>query len=245
MTEARLRATDLGQRFGAFQALDGVNLTMAAGEIRAVIGPNGAGKTTLVNALSGRTRPTSGVIRFDEAEITRWPMAQRARAGLVRTFQTSALFPALSVEAHLDAALGRGRLALRRPDAWVERRETILRRSGFADRRTASARALAHGERRRLALEMALAMEPRVLMLDEPMAGLTAHEATSLMERLQQLEGVTLLIVEHDMDVVFQLADRITVLHQGQVLADGDPAAIADDVDVQAVYLGRDEHAGA
>jgi len=245
MTAPLLRTINLGRRFGAFPALDGVNLEMAAGEIRAVIGPNGAGKTTLVNALSGRILPTSGQVQFGDAEITRWPMARRARAGLVRTFQTSTLFPALSVEAHLEAALGRGRRALRRPDWWSERMETILQRSGFAERRTASARALAHGERRRLAVEMALAMAPRVLMLDEPMAGLAADEASSLMERLQQLEGTTLLIVEHDMDVVFQLADRITVLHRGHVLADGDPAEIADDAEVQAVYLGRDEHADA
>ena len=243
MTAPILQTAKLTQRFGPFRALDDVDLDLNRGETRAVIGPNGAGKTTLVNALSGRIVPTSGEIRFEGDEITRWPMARRARAGLVRTFQTSTLFPELSVEAHLEAALGHGRIRLCRPAAWSERIEALLERSGFDDRRELPAQALAHGERRRLALEMALAMRPRLLMLDEPMAGLTAPEAESFVARLRQLTDVTMLIVEHDMDVVFQLADRITVLHRGAILADGSPDEIGADPDVQAVYLGRDAHA--
>ena len=243
MTEILLRTHRLGRRFGSFRALDGVDLELVTGEIRAVIGPNGAGKTTLVNALSGLTPPTSGRIYLNDREITRWPMARRARAGLVRTFQTSTLFPELSVADHLEAALGHGRIRLRRPDAWSERIEALLERSGFVERRELPAQALAHGERRRLALEMALAMRPRLLMLDEPMAGLTTPEAESFVARLRQLMDVTLLVVEHDMDVVFQLADRITVLHRGAILADGSPDEIEAEPDVQAVYLGRDAHA--
>ena len=240
-----LQTSRLTQRFGAFRALDGVDLDLIDGEIRAVIGPNGAGKTTLVNALSGMLRPSSGTIDFNGHNVTRWPMARRARAGLVRTFQTSELFPALSVAAHVELALGQGRPTLRRSRWFEDRAERALQSAGFADRRTEMVRSLAHGERRRLALEMALMTGPILLMLDEPMAGLTADEAQAFIERLRSLEGVTLLIVEHDMDVVFQLADRITVLHRGQVLAEGEPSEIERNADVQAVYLGSERHAQA
>ncbi len=245
MSSPLLRTAQLTQRFGPFLALDGVDLALAPREVRAVIGPNGAGKTTLINALSGSIRPTSGRIDFQDREITRWRMARRAQAGLVRTFQTSALFPELSVRAHVEMALGRGRLRLHRQRALQDRITAIAERAGFAGRQDALVKAISHGERRWLALEMALAMAPTILMLDEPMAGLTGDEAQALIDRLQQLEEVTLLIVEHDMDVVFQLADRITVLHRGAVLADGPPSAIEDDADVQAVYLGRDGRADA
>jgi len=245
MTTPILRTTKLTERFGAFKALYDVDLELESEEIRAVIGPNGAGKTTLVNALSGMLRPSSGTIAFKDHDITRWPMARRARAGLVRTFQTSSLFPELSVGSHVEIALGQGRLQLGRSPQWHDRIADILKRSGFIDRRATPARALAHGERRRLALEMTLVMEPKILMLDEPMAGLTANEAQAFIERLQSLEDVTLLIVEHDMDVVFQLADRITVLHRGQVLAEGEPSEIERNADVQSVYLGKDRHARA
>ncbi|MFB6286268.1 MAG: ABC transporter ATP-binding protein [Candidatus Bipolaricaulia bacterium] len=245
MSSHLLQTTRLTQQFGAFLALDGVDLALPPREVRAVIGPNGAGKTTLVNALSGSIRPTSGRIYFNDRKITRWPMARRARAGLVRTFQTSALFPGLSVRAHVEMALGHGRLRLNRHGALQDQIMEVAERAGFADRQDALVKTMSHGERRRLALEMALAMAPTILMLDEPMAGLTRDEAQSLIDRLRQLEEVTLLIIEHDMDVVFRLADRITVLHRGAVLAEGTPSAIQDDADVQAVYLGRDGRAGA
>jgi len=245
MSSNLLQTAHLTQRFGAFLALNGVDLALPPREVRAVIGPNGAGKTTLVNALSGSIRPTSGRIYFQERGITRWPMARRAQAGLVRTYQTSALFPELSVRAHVEMALGRGRLRLTRHRARRDQITEIAERAGFTDRQNALVKAISHGERRRLALEMALAMTPTILMLDEPMAGLTGDEAQSLIDRLRQLEEVTLLIIEHDMDVVFQLADRITVLHRGAVLAEGTPSAIQGDADVQAVYLGRDVRADA
>ncbi len=240
----RVEAIDVTVRFGAVGALSGVSLEVASGERRAVIGPNGAGKTTLFNVITGDLRPRSGVVLLDGHDATRLPPWRRARLGLGRTFQRSTLFPGLSVAENLGMAVrqraggawrfwpgGERRLATE-----VEERLSLAGLSAAAGRPAAD---ISHGEQRALEIELALAGCPRALLLDEPMAGLSGGERRSALERLQALaRDVTLIIVEHDLDAVFTIAERISVLDHGVLIADGTPEHVRADRRVQEVYLG-------
>jgi branched-chain amino acid transport system ATP-binding protein len=239
-----IEVRDLRRTFGGVVALDGVTLTLGEGERRAVIGPNGAGKTTLVNALAGETTPTGGTIRLGGQDITRLRVWQRARLGLAHVFQRTELFAPLSARDNVALAVAARRGPYRVfgavPRAEHAEAGAVLARVGLAGREEVSARALSHGERRQLELAVALAQRPRVLLLDEPTAGMSPLETARITELIAGLDrALTILIVEHDMDVVFRLADRITVLHEGRVIADGTAAEVRGDVRVHDVYLGK------
>jgi len=235
---------DLRRSFGGVQALDGVTLTVREGERRAVIGPNGAGKTTLINVLAGEVPPTRGELRLGGAEITRLRPWQRARLGLARVYQRTELFAPLSARENVALAVA-ARAGPYRPFGAPPRTEYVaadamLERVGLAGREAAAARTLSHGERRQLELAVALAQRPRVLLLDEPTAGMSPAETARITELISGLDrALTILIIEHDMDVVFRLADRISVLHEGRVIADGTASEIRGDVRVHDVYLGK------
>ena len=239
-----IEVRDLRRAFGGVVALDGVSLTLAEGERRAVIGPNGAGKTTLINALAGETAPTGGTIRLAGRDITRLRSWQRARLGLAHVYQRTELFAPLSARDNVALAVAarRGPYRFFRAPPRSERSEadTVLERVGLGGREGVAARALSHGERRQLELAVALAQHPRVLLLDEPTAGMSPLETARITELIAGLDrALTILIVEHDMDVVFRLADRVTVLHEGRVIADGTAADVRGDVRVHDVYLGK------
>ena len=232
-----LRAEGVRKAFDGLRAVDNVDFELRAGEVVALIGPNGAGKTTLLNVLSGQLRPDAGRVVLAGRDVTRWPPHARARAGLARTFQIPQLAPSLTVREHVEAARLRGRLRGRRPEP-----EGLLHAVGLGDKRDVPAGALAHGDRRLLELALALALEPKALLLDEPAAGLRPAEVERFLQLVRGLraerDDLAILLVEHDMDVVFELAERVVVLHRGRVLAEGPPPAIREHPDVQAVYLG-------
>ena len=241
-----LQLSSLSRRFGALKALREVTLEVAAGARHVILGANGAGKTTLFNIVTGELPPSAGRILLFGREITRLPVHARARLGLRRSYQQSTLFNNLSVVDNLFLAVrgvSTGRFAWRRPAAahptMLAARE--LARSSGLDRRLASRAAdLSHGEQRQLEIGMTLAGSPRLILLDEPAAGLSPAERQRLVALLQALPAaVTLLMIEHDMDVALTIADRVTVMHQGSVLTEGTAAAIADDQRVHDVYMGR------
>ena len=239
-----IEVRELRRAFGGVVALDGVTLTLAEGERRAVIGPNGAGKTTLINTLAGETAPTGGTIRLAGRDITRLRSWQRARLGLAHVYQRTELFASLSARDNVGLAIAarRGPYRVFRaiPRAEYAEGEAVLASVGLAGREGAAARDLSHGERRQLELAVALAQRPRVLLLDEPTAGMSPLETARITELIAGLDrALTILIVEHDMDVVFRLADRVTVLHEGRVIADGTAADVRGDVKVHDVYLGK------
>ena len=235
---------DLRREFGGIRALAGVQLTVAEGERHALIGPNGAGKTTLFNVLTGELPPTGGRTRLagtDLGPLTTW---QRARLGLARMYQRNELFDPLSVRDNVllsIVSLGGAYRPFRSPGrAEVERADTVIDQVGLAERASAPAASLSHGERRQLELALALGRGPRVLLLDEPTAGMSPAETERITALIAALDrSLTLLIVEHDMDVVFRLADRITVLHEGRPIASGTPDEIRADTQVHDVYLGK------
>ena len=247
MAEALLEIEGLAKRFGGVVAADGISLTLQVGELHAIIGPNGAGKSTLIAQLTGEIAPDSGRIRFDGEDITAVPAYRRSQLGLARSFQVTTLFPdftaldnvALSVQAHSGHSFrfwrnARSEAELRDPA------KVALQRVGLADRAAAVVADLSHGERRQLEIAMALAARPRMLLLDEPMAGMGPEESARLVQLLQALKGeVTVLLIEHDMDAVFALADRISVLVYGRIIATGGPAAIRADAAVREAYLGE------
>jgi branched-chain amino acid transport system ATP-binding protein len=245
---AVLQTRGLAKRFGGLKAADDVTLDVQLGARHALIGPNGAGKTTLVHLLTGVLEPTAGTIELDGDDITREPAHRRVRRGLVRTFQINQLFGALTPRASVALAVAQ---RLRRGAAWwrplgrdaevaaeTERLLAEFRLADVAHRRTAE---LPYGRRRLLEIALAIACAPRVLLLDEPAAGVPAGERHEIFDSLARLPaGVSVLLIEHDMDLVFNFAQRVTVLVDGAVFADGDVATIAADPRVKAVYLGRD-----
>jgi branched-chain amino acid transport system ATP-binding protein len=235
---------DLRRTFGGVTALDGVTLVVAEGERRAIIGPNGAGKTTLFNVLTGELRPTSGTVSIAGEDVTRRQPHELARRGLARMYQRNELFDALAARDNVALAMDATASPYRPWSGPARRRravsDALLARVGLADRGDVPARELSHGERRQLELALALSRNPRVLLLDEPTAGMSGAETEGITALIASLDrSLTMLIVEHDMDVVFRLADRISVLHEGRVLAEGTPDAMRGDRLVNEVYLGK------
>ncbi len=248
---ALLQVEGLIKRFGGLTATDNLNLEVAEGEIHALIGPNGAGKTTAIAQLSGEIAPNAGTIRFAGEDITGLTMPQRVAKGLARSFQITSVLPEFSALDNVALAVqiaagssfrfwgdARADRALREPA------RALLDEVGLGARADIRTSDLAHGEQRQLELAMALATRPRLLLLDEPMAGMGQTESRAMTEFLLGLKGrITMLLVEHDMEAVFALADRITVLVYGHAVATGRPAAIRDDPAVKAAYLGDGEEA--
>jgi branched-chain amino acid transport system ATP-binding protein len=246
---AMLQVENLAKRFVGIVATDDLALDVAQGELHAVIGPNGAGKTTLIAQLSGQLRPDSGRIRFAGHDITALPVHKRSALGLARSFQITSLFLDFSVLDNVALAVqaqaGHSFRFWRNARAETELRQralAALERVGLAGRADWRASALSHGEHRLLELAMALAGRPRMLLLDEPMAGLGPEESARMVAMLRELKKeLTILLVEHDMEAVFALADRITVLVYGRVIASGAPDAIRANEAVREAYLGEDE----
>ena len=246
MAEAVLVARGLARRFGALRAADGVSLDLRSGEIHALIGPNGAGKSTLIRLLSGEIRPEAGTVTFLGHDVSGLDAAGRARLGLARTFQVSSVAPAFTVLQNVVLAeIGAAGRTWRffRPalaDAeMVERARRHIAEAGLSGREAVRAAALSHGERRKLEIAMALALAPRAFLLDEPMAGMGAEGARQLGALLDRLRRTApILLVEHDMDAVFSLSDRISVMADGRVIASGSPAEIRSHPEVRQAYLG-------
>jgi len=248
MADPILAAVGLQKHFGGVHATDNLHLDVAEHEIHAVIGPNGAGKTTLISQLSGAIEPDLGTIRFKGRDITRWPAPRRARLGLARSFQITSVFrdftaldnTALAVQAH-DGHSFRFWGAAAHDRGLRDQAMAALDRVGLAERADVIAANLAHGEQRQLEIAMALATDPELLLLDEPMAGMGRQESKVMIDKLKSLKGEkTMLLIEHDMDAVFALADRISVLVYGQVIATGPPDEIRANEAVQNAYLGHD-----
>lgn len=249
MPDALLRVTGLSKRFGGIVATDDLSFEVRQGELHAMIGPNGAGKTTLIAQLSGQLIPNAGTINFDGIDITRVPAYRRSHLGLARSFQITSLFldlsvldnVALAVQAHAGHSFRFWSNARRIPELRDPAREA-LRRVGLEHRSEARTSLLSHGEHRLVELAMALAGKPRMLLLDEPMAGLGPDESARMVAMLAALKReYTILLVEHDMEAVFALADRITVLVYGRVIASGTPAEIRANPEVREAYLGEDD----
>ena len=241
-----LSVSDLSKAFGGLRAVEGVALSVAPGERRALIGPNGAGKTTLFNLISGDLPPSGGRIALFGRDVTNLPPNRRAALGLARTYQITNLFPSLTVLENLllaVQALERTKLALLRPVTayphLYTRAHAILDSVGLADKVGEVVKNLSHGEQRQMEIALALAGRPRLLLLDEPTAGLSPAESRMMTGLLKQLDnGITLLVIEHDMDVAFELTDRVTVLHNGKVVADGSGDEVRADPLVREIYLG-------
>ncbi len=253
MSEPMLHVENLAKRFGGIVATDNLSLDVAQGELHAIIGPNGAGKTTLIAQLSGQLRADSGRIRFAGDDVTALLPHKRSLLGLARSFQITSLFldlsvldnVALAVQAHAGHSFHFWRNA-RKDEALRAPARAALERAGLADRADWPAASLSHGEHRQLELAMALAGQPRMLLLDEPMAGLGPEESARMVTMLRALKSeLTILLVEHDMEAVFALADRITVLVYGRVIASGAPDDIRANAKVREAYLGETDKAGA
>jgi len=241
---AALTISDLTKRYGSVVAVDGANLEVAQSERRAVIGPNGAGKSTLFALVAGTLRPTAGRVGLHGEDVTRLRDHQRARRGLVKTFQHSSVFTAMTLVDNVLLATERrqghaGRPFGRSSRAATEAAHRALVQVGLEDRSHVLAGSLSHGERRQLEVALALGVEPRVLMLDEPTAGMSAAETERFVELISGLpRTITVLIIEHDLDVVFSVADRVTVMHLGAVIEEGTPDEIRASELVQQTYLG-------
>lgn len=244
-----LQVQNITKRFGSLVAVRDVSMTLEAGELRAVIGPNGAGKTTFFNTISGFLMPTSGRITFDDEDITALPPAQRVWRGIARTFQITEVFPELTVRENLRIAVeSASGFRLRLWQSRVQSEEIgahvaqLLKMSGLTQKADRLVGELAHGDQRANEIMMALALRPRLLLLDEPTAGMgdqETYEITQLIRKLHRDQKLTIVLIEHDMRVVFHLADRIMVLAEGKMLAEGTPDEIGANEAVQAAYLGK------
>jgi branched-chain amino acid transport system ATP-binding protein len=253
MADALLQIEGLSKRFGGVVASDAIHLVVPDGELHAVIGPNGAGKTTLIGQLAGEIVPDAGRIHFAGADITPLPTDRRSRLGLARSFQITSLFldftaldnVALAVQAHAGHSFHFWRAARSEPDLRGPAR-AALARVGLAGRADVPVASLSHGEHRQLEIAMALATSPRMLLLDEPMAGMGPEESARMVTMLRELKReLTILLIEHDMEAVFALADRITVLVYGRIIASDRPEAIRANEDVRQAYLGELEQVHA
>ena len=241
MTTALLETAGLGRRFGGLAAVEDVSIAVEPGEIRAVIGPNGAGKTTLVGMICGRLRPSAGTVRFEGRDITVVPAWRRVLAGIVYTFQVTSIYGTLTVRENV--ALAAQRRLMDSPGAWLRldesglaaRVESSLQILGLNDSSGRRAGELPYGHQRLLEVAMGLALEPRLLILDEPTQGLAEHEIDTFCERVREIASqATVMLIEHNMRVVLRLASRITVMDRGRVIADGDPASVESDPEVPA-----------
>jgi branched-chain amino acid transport system ATP-binding protein len=241
-----LAVSGLSKRFGGVDAVVDVTLAVEEGERRVLIGPNGAGKTTLFHCIAGTQLASSGSVQLFGSDITRLAPYARARAGLARTFQITNLFANLTVQENVLLAVAAAeKVGLIRPmrayRALYERASRLLGQWGLAEQPERRVRHLSYGEQRQLELVLALAGAPRLLLLDEPTAGLSAAETARVVAMVRSLSReMTVLMIEHDMDVAFELADRITVLHQGRIVAEGDARAIRADPQVAEIYLGAE-----
>ena len=249
MPEALLEIDGLSKRFGGVVASDEISLNVPQGELHAIIGPNGAGKTTLIGQLAGELAPDAGRIRFEGQDVTALPTYRRSQLGLARSFQITSLFPdftaldnvALAVQAHAGHSFHFWRPA-RQEASLREPARAALARVGLASRADMLVSKLSHGEHRQLEIAMALATGPRLLLLDEPMAGMGPEESARMVGMLRELKrDLTILLIEHDMEAVFALADRITVLVYGRIIASGTPEAIRANQEVRQAYLGEQE----
>jgi branched-chain amino acid transport system ATP-binding protein len=242
-----LEVSELSKSFGGFRAVSGVSLTVDTKQIAAVIGPNGAGKSTLFNLITGHLRPDGGTVRLDGRDITSAPPYRICRMGIGRSFQRTNIFPQLSVFENLQAALlvhhGRGRNFWTRADSlYRDETNALLASIGLSGQERRIAGTLSYGNQKQLELGLALASAPAVLLLDEPTAGMSAtetHETIQLLERIAAERGLTLLFTEHDMEVVFSIAQKVAVLHQGRIIAEGKPDEVRADSEVRRVYLGH------
>ena len=247
MAEPLLRVDGLTKRFGGLTASDAISLDVLDGELHAVIGPNGAGKTTFIAQLMGELKPDAGSIRFGGVDITRMSTPDRVHRGIGRTFQIVQLLPEATALANVAIAVQvrqghsfRFLAPVARDRTLLEPSQALLARVGLSARADIPVAALSHGERKQLELAVALASEPRLLLLDEPMAGLGPVESRRMLELLAELKGhVAMLLVEHDMETVFALADRISVLVYGRIIASGTAAQIQADPEVRSAYLGE------
>ena len=248
MAEIAMRTAALSKRFGGLAAVGDVSLDFAVGEIHAVIGPNGAGKSTLVNLLSGDLRPTSGEVVLGEADVTSLGPDKRGLRGIGRSYQKTTIFRdatvfenvRLAVQAHSSSATSLLRRA-RVEQGLRERAMRALVKAGLTTRANVQANTLSHGEQRQLEIAMVIATDPKVVLLDEPLAGMSGSEARAMVELIATLrQGRAVLLVEHDMDAVFAVADRLTVMADGRVIASGVPAEVRRHPAVRAAYLGAE-----
>ena len=244
-----LEAQDLRREFGALVAVDDVNVRIEEGALHSIIGPNGAGKTTFFNLVSGTLKPTAGRVFYKGEDITGLPVHRTIHRGIGRSFQITNIFPFLTVHENIRLAcqaLGKDSFRLLRSHrkfrSYLERTDEVLAQVGLSDKALQVAATLPHGDQRKLELGMILAPDPEVLMLDEPTAGMAAEQVPELMNLVQSIQEAgdkTVVLVEHNMNVVMSVSDRITVMHQGALLAEGTPAEISSDERVQTAYLGE------
>jgi branched-chain amino acid transport system ATP-binding protein len=244
-----LETRNLRKEFGALIAVDNVDLLVQANTIHAIIGPNGAGKTTLFNLLSNAFEPTAGKVFFEGREITHLPSHRIAHLGIGRSFQITNLFPNLTALENVRLAaqaMGRDNFRFLRAASHFKSYEArawkVLKQVGLAERALMLARTLPHGDQRKLELALILAPDPKLLLLDEPTAGMASEQVPEMMELINQIRlsgDKTVILVEHNMSVVMNISDRITVMHQGRVLAEGTPAEISANTEVQSAYLGK------
>lgn len=251
MAEPLLQLLNLRKTYGALTVTDNVSLAVKPGELHAIIGPNGAGKTTLIHQISGTLEPASGQIIFDGEDVTNLPMAQRVRRGLARSFQITSILPGFSALENVALAVqARSGSSFRffgsaaREKALNDPAMECLAQVGLAARASTPAGLMSHGEKRQLELAIALATNPKLLLLDEPLAGTGHDESKRVVETLNRLKGrLTIVLIEHDMDAVFSLADRVSVLVYGRVIATDTPERIRAHAEVRLAYLGEEEMA--
>jgi branched-chain amino acid transport system ATP-binding protein len=244
--ETILSLRDVSKSFGGLQAVNRANLTVSRGELRALIGPNGAGKTTLLNLITGIYHPTQGQILFKDREITRLSPDRISHQGIARTMQITSLFGGLTVFENIWTTVQSRKKFLNpfiRASRWQdvrEKTEKYLEMTGLQDKAQVVSSELSYGDQRILEIGIALSTEPELLLLDEPTAGLNSQESMALVKRMRSMiVGQTIVLVEHDMGVVMELADQISVLHYGEILAEGSPEEIKNNEEVKKVYLGK------